>query len=64
MQNLEFPMRIKYIPKFHRLNNLKMNVFDFTGSVLSPVHTKTRYTEPQIALMYENHYCLTTKLHR
>ena len=47
IQNLELPMRIKDIPKFERLNNLKIIVFELIGSVLSPVHIITNYTEPQ-----------------
>ena len=36
------------IPKFEKLNKLNVNVFELLGSVLSPVHFNTIYTEPQI----------------
>ena len=61
---LEFPMKIKDIPKFENLNNLNVNVFELTKTVLTPIHINTNYDQPQIDLMlYQNHYCLITKLH-
>ena len=64
LKELEFPMKVKDIPKFENLNNLNMNVFELTNSVLTPIHTNTNYDQPQIdLLLFENHYCLITKLH-
>ena len=61
---LEFPMKIKDIPKFENLNNLNVNVFELTKTVLTPIHINTNYDQPQIdLLLYQNHYCLKTKLH-
>ena len=61
---LEFPMKIKDIPKFENLNNLNVNVFELTKTVLTPIHINTNYDQQQIDLMlYQNHYCLITKLH-
>ena len=61
---LEFPMKIKDIPKFENLNNLNVNIFELTKTVLTPIHINTNYDQPQIdLLLYQNHYCLITKLH-
>ena len=57
-------MKIKDIPKFENLNNLNVNVFELTGAVLSPIHINKNYLQSQIdLLLFENHYCLITKLH-
>ena len=64
LNGLEFPMKIKDIPKFENLNNLTVNVFELTKTVLTPIHTNTNYDQPQIdLLLYQNHYCLIPKLH-
>ena len=64
LNGLEFPMKIKDIPKFENLNNLNVNVFELAKTVLTPIHTNTNYDQPQIdLLLYQNHYCLITKLH-
>ena len=64
LEGLEFPMKVKDIPKFENLNNLNINVFELTGNVLTPIHVNKNYLQPQIdLLLYENHYCLITKLH-
>ena len=69
LKGLEFPMKVKDIPKFERLNksNIRghgMNVFELTGNVLTPIYINENYKQPQIDLMlYKNHYCLITKLH-
>ena len=64
LNGLELPMKIKDIPKFENLNNLNVNVFELTKTVLTPIHTNTNYDQPQIdLLLYQNHYCLITKLH-
>ena len=64
LNGLEFPMKIKDIPKFENLNNLNVNVFELTKTVLTPIHINTNYNQPQIdLLLYQNHYCLITKLH-
>ena len=61
---LEFPMKVKDIPKFENLNNSNVIVFVLTGTVLTPLHINTNYDQPQIDLiLYENHYCLITRLH-
>ena len=57
-------MKIKDIPKFENLNNLNINVFELTGNVLKPIHVNKNYLQPQIdLLLYENHFCLITRLH-
>ena len=70
LNGLEFPMKIKDIPKFENLNTqsafgkLNVNVFELTGPVLTPIHINKNYLESQIdLLLFENHYCLITKLH-
>ena len=64
LEGLEFPMKVKDIPKFEKLNNLNVNVFELNGTVLTPIHISTNYDQPQIdLLLFENHYCLITKLH-
>ena len=61
---LEFPMKVKDILKFENLNNLNINVFELTGNVLPPIHVNKNYLQPQIdLLLYENQYCLITRLH-
>ena len=64
LEGLEFPMKVKDIPKFENLNNLNINVFELTGNVLTPIHVNKNYLQPQIdLLLYQNHYCLITRLH-
>ena len=64
LKGLEFPMKVKDIPKFEKLNNLNVNVFELTGTVLAPIHINKNYVEPQIdLLLLENHYRLKSKLH-
>ena len=64
LEGLEFPMKVKDIPKFEKLNNLNVNVFELTRTVLTPIHINKNYLQPQIdLLLFENHYCLLTKLH-
>ena len=64
VEGLEFPMKVKDIPKFERHNKMIINDFELIGTVLSPIHINTKYDQPQIdLLLYENHYCLVTKLH-
>ena len=64
LKRLEFPMKVKDIPKFENLNNINVNVFELTKTVLTPIHTNTNYDQPQIdLLLFENHFCLITKLH-
>ena len=55
LKGLEFPMKVKNIPKFENLNNLNINVFELTGNVLTPIHINKNYLQPQIdLLLYEN----------
>ena len=64
--DIQFPMKIKDIPMFERLNNLNINVFELSASdkSLSPKYINKKYYEEQIdSLLYENHYCLITNLH-
>ena len=64
LKGLEFPMKVKDIPKFEKLNNLNVNVFELTKTVLTPIHINKNYLQPQIdLLLFENHYCLIKKLH-
>ena len=70
LNGLEFPMKIKNIPKFENLNTqsafgkLNVNVFELTGSVLTPININKNYLQSQIdLLLFESHYCLITKLH-
>ena len=71
LEGLEFPMKVKDIPKFKNSNTqsafgigLRINVFEINGTVLTPIHINENYLQPQIdLLLYQNHYCLITKLH-
>ena len=61
-----FPMKIKNIPTFERLNNLNINVFQLSANdkTLSPKYVNKNYYDEQIdLLLYETHYCLITNLH-
>ena len=64
--DIQFPMKIKDIPSFERLNNLNINVFELSANdkTLSPKYVNKNYYDEQIdLLLYENHYCLITNLH-
>ena len=64
--DIQFPMKIKDIPTFERLNNLNINVFEVSANdkSLSPKYVNKNYYDEQIdLLLYENHYCLITNLH-
>ena len=64
--DIQFPMKIKDIPTFERLNNLNINVFEKSANdkSLSPKYVNKNYYDEQIdLLLYENHYCLLTNLH-
>ena len=64
IHGLEFPMKVKDIPKFENLNNLNVNVFELTNGKLTRILINKNYLKPQIdLLLFENHYCLITKLH-
>ena len=63
--DIQFPMKIKDIPTFERLNNLNINVFELSANdkSLSPKYVNKNYYDEQIdLLLYENHYCLITNL--
>ena len=66
---LDFPMKVKDIPKFENVNmksafdNLNINAFELTGTVPTTIHINKNNLQPQIdLLLYENRYCLITKL--
>ena len=64
--DIQFPMKIKDIPTFERLNNLNINVFELSANdkTFSPKYVNKNYYDDQIdLLLYENHYCLITNLH-
>ena len=64
--DIQFPMKIKDIPTFERLNNLNQNVFEITANdkSLSPKYVNKNYYDEQIdLLLYENNYCLITNLY-
>ena len=64
--DIQFPMKIKDIPTFERLNNLNINVFELSANdkSLSPKYVNKNFYEEQIdLLLHENHYCLITNLH-
>ena len=64
LEGLDFPMEVKDLPKFGKLNNINVNVFELTKTVLTPIHINKNYLQPQRDLLpFENHYCLITKLH-
>ena len=62
-EGLEFPMKVKDIPKLENLNRLNVYVFELNGNVLTPIQINTSYNQPQIDLMlYKNHYSLNYKV--
>ena len=64
--DIQFPMKIKDIPTFERLNSLNINVFELSANdkTFSPKYINKNYYDEQIdLLLYENHYCLITNLH-
>ena len=64
LKDLEFPMPISQIPKFENQNKLSINVFELENNTLSPIYVNKNYKSQQIdLLLYQNHYCLITKLH-
>ena len=65
LKELEFSVKIKHIPKFDNFNDLNVNVFELSGTVLIPIHKNTNYDQTQIDLMlYERLHCLVNiKLH-
>ena len=63
--DIQFPMKLKDIPTFEKLNNLNINVFELSANdnSLSPKYVNKNYYDEQIdLLLYENHYCLKTNL--
>ena len=54
LKGLEFPMKVKDIPKFENLNTqsafdkLNVNVFELSGTVLTPILINKNYLQPQI----------------
>ena len=64
--DIQFPMKIKDISTFERLNNLNINVFELSANdkTLSPKYVNKNYYDEQVdLLLYENHYCLITTLY-
>ena len=65
--DIRFPMKIKDMATFERLNNLNINVFELSANdkTLSPKYVNKNYYDEQIdVLLYENHYCLITILYK
>ena len=57
-------MKVIDIPKFENLNNLNVSLFELTNSVPTPTLINKNYLQLQIdLLLFENQYCLITKLH-
>ena len=64
LKGMEFPMKIKDIPKFENPNDSNVNTFEVGGTALTPNHINTNYDQSQIyLLLHENHLCLITNLH-
>ena len=68
LKGLEFPMKVKDIPKFENLNNLNINVFELTGNVLTPIHvnkklltTTNRFLIISKSLLSNNKVALSNK---
>ena len=63
--DIQFPMKIKDIPTFERLNNLNSIFLSYQLMTnLSPKYVNKNYFDEQIGLLlYKNHYCLITNLH-
>ena len=62
--DLEFPIKVKAIPKFERINTLSISVFDLNQTVLIPNDNNTNYDQSRIdMLLFENLYCLISKSH-
>ena len=48
VEGLEFPLKVKDKPKFERPNKLNINVFELTGTMLTPFYINKNYLQPQI----------------
>ena len=65
--DIQFPTKRKDTHTFERLNNLNINVFELSSNdkTISPKYVKKNYYVEQVdLLLYENHYCLITNLHK
>ena len=51
LEGLEFLLKVKDIPKFEKLNNSNVNVFELTKTVSTPIHINMDYDQPQIDLL-------------
>ena len=47
-------MKVKDTPKFEKLNNLNVNVFELTKNILTPVYINTNYDHPENDLLFNN----------
>ena len=65
LECLDFPMKIRVIPKFEILNfGLRISVSELTKNKLTPILINKIYLQSQTDLfLYENHYCSITKSH-
>ena len=65
LEGLENPMEVEDIAKFEHLKTgLRIKVFELNGTVITPIHINKNYFQPQtVLLLYQNPYCLITKLH-
>ena len=64
--DIQFPMKIKDIPTFERINKLNINVFELSGNdeTLSFKYINKNYYDEQIDMLHsETHFCLITNLH-
>ena len=61
MVDIQFPMKVKDIPLFERLNNFNLKLFDLPAgcSTMIPVYIDENYYKEQIhVLILKSHYCL------
>ena len=46
LKKSEFPKKMKDNPKFEHLKDLNENVFELSGTVLTPIYINTNYDQP------------------
>ena len=64
MDNIQFTMKVKDIPKLKQLYKVNTNVFEFTSfNDFSPIYSKNSYEEQIDLLINKNHYCSITTLY-
>ena len=49
--DLEFPIKVKDILNFEKMNTLNINVFELINTILSPIYNNKNDLQPQVDLL-------------